>query len=179
MGKPHRSAPALFNSASGRELLDRVSSMNADHESRSSFAAEMLPRRKKLPALSEDPSRGSLPIGSLPIVQSIGSDGMGSLMDPQSEIAEINRRLAHLQIERQQIQDLKAMALAASNLAPPGIPRELTRPGIAGSGVSLPGLTPGVSTTSLGRSASLSALPPPSGLHSRSAAALPRFRNPS
>jgi len=162
----HKSAPALFASGSHRELIDCVTRLSADVESRQLLAADSLPKIKPLPPLAEE---GRCRVGACSRAELSSSASLGlpeaadvsqlSLADPTYEIAEINRRLAHLQVERQQIAELKEVALAASNLTASG---------------HMPVPTGGADA--MNRSASFSTLPPPRAPNQRSTTSLPPFR---
>ena len=99
--RSNHSAPTLFMANSGRDILKTVTRIASDSQSSRAFAAEMLPR---LPGVGEAEGKA----GDTP--PRTGSD-------PRREIEEINRRLAMLESERLQINDLKRMAIAAGNLA--------------------------------------------------------------
>jgi len=151
-----QSAPSLFSSpSSNRELVDNVALLNRDPKIRKDMAAKLLPKVQSLPPLSEE---GRCRVGVCSRAEAAAPPAClpesAPLIDPEYEIAEINRRLAHLQVERQQIHELKEMALAASNLT---------------------GSNSIASEISMARSTSLSVLPPARN-HQRSATSLPPAR---
>lgn len=117
-GQPLRmnsSAPTLFAANSGREILNSVTRITADVSSSRAFAAEMLP---KLPAVGEGYAPAANPAGGMGLFSDPSAMPSSSgATDPRREIEEINRRLAMLEQERLQINQLKHMAVAAGNMA--------------------------------------------------------------
>ena len=117
--RSNQSAPMLFAANSGREILNKVTRITADAQSSRAFAAEMLPR---LPGVGQNTDPASVmpsPSPGYGYGASLFQDG-GDLAEPRREIEEINRRLALLEQERLQINQLKHMAIAAGNLQPGG-----------------------------------------------------------